>query len=105
MWKILNHKKPDDYVISTNKSYSVKEFVNKTAKQLNMKIIWRGKGLKEVGINKKSEKIIIKINKEYFRETEVNSLIGDYNKAKKILNWSPQISLDELIADMISQEK
>lgn len=105
MWKILNHKKPDDYVISTNKSYSVKEFVNKTAKQLNMTIMWRGKGLKEIGINKKTKKIIIKINKEYFRETEVNSLIGNFNKAKKILNWSPQIGLDELIADMISQEK
>jgi GDPmannose 4,6-dehydratase len=105
MWKILNHKKPDDYVISTSKSYSVKEFVNKTAKQLNIKIIWQGKGLEEVGINKKSKKIIIKINKEYFRETEVNSLIGNYNKAKKILSWTPKIQLDELIADMISQEK
>lgn len=105
MWKILNHKKPDDYVISTSKSYSVKEFVNKTAKQLNMKIVWRGKGLKEIGINKKTKKIIIKIHKEYFRETEVNSLIGNYNKAKKILSWTPKIELDELIADMISQEK
>jgi GDPmannose 4,6-dehydratase len=105
MWKILNHKKPDDYVISTNKSYSVKEFVNKTAKQLNIKIIWRGKGFKEVGINKKTERIIISIDKNYFRETEVNSLIGNYKKAKKLLNWSPEITLDELIKDMISQER
>jgi GDPmannose 4,6-dehydratase len=105
MWKILNHKKPDDYVIATSKSYSVKEFVNKTAKQLNIKIIWRGKNLKEVGIDKKTKKVIIKINKQYFRKTEVNNLIGNYKKAKKILNWRPKHSLDELIKDMISQEK
>jgi GDPmannose 4,6-dehydratase len=105
MWKILNHKKPDDYVIATNKSYSVKEFVNKTAKLLNIKIIWRGNTLKEVGIDAKTKKIIIKIDKKYFRETEVNNLIGNYKKAKKILSWSPETSLDGLIRDMISQEK
>ena len=105
MWKILNHKKPDDYVIATGKSYSVKEFVSKTAKQLDIKIIWRGKGLKEVGVNKKTKKIIIKINKEYFRKTEVENLIGNYKKAKNLLNWRPKHTLDDLIKDMISQEK
>ena len=73
MWKILNHKKPDDYVIATSKSYSVKEFINKTAKLLNITIIWRGNGLKEVGIDTKTKKIIIKIDKKYFRETEVTT--------------------------------
>ena len=105
MWKILNHKKADDYVIATNKSYSVKEFVNKTAKQLDIKIIWQGKGLKEVGVDKRTNRIIIKIDKRYFRETEVNDLIGNYKKAKKVLNWKPKISLDGLIKDMISHEK
>ncbi len=104
MWKILNYKKPDDYVIATGKSYSVKEFVNKTAKQLDIPIIWRGKGLKEIGINKKTNKIIIKVDKEYFRKTEVENLIGDYKKAKKILNWKPKNTLDDLIKDMISKE-
>ena len=105
MWKILNHKKADDYVIATNKSYSVKEFINKTAKQLDIKIIWQGKGLQEVGIDKKTKKTLIKIEKKYFRKTEVENLIGNYKKAKKILNWSPKHSLDDLIKDMISQEK
>ena len=105
MWKILNHKKADDYVIATNKSYSVKEFINKTAKQLDIKIIWQGKGLKEVGVDKRTNRIIIKIDKRYFRETEVNDLIGNYKKAKKVLNWKPKISLDGLIKDMISHEK
>ena len=105
MWKILNHKKADDYVIATNKSYSVKEFVNKTAKQLDIKIIWRGKGLKEVGINNKTKKIIIKVDKEYLRKTDVENLIGNYKKAKRILNWKPKLSLDDLIKEMISLEK
>ena len=105
MWKILNHKKPDDYVIATSKSYSVKEFINKTAKQLNIQVMWRGKGLQEVGIDNKTKKIIIKVDKEYFRKTEVENLIGNYKKAKKILNWRPKLSLDNLIKDMISHEK
>ena len=63
------------------------------------------KGFREVGINKDSNKIIIKVDKEYFRETEVDNLIGDYSKAKKILNWKPKNSLDDLIKDMIDQEK
>ena len=104
MWRILHHKEPGDYVIASNTSYSVKEFVNKTAKQLNLRIIWKGKGFKEVGINNDSNKIIIKVDKEYFRETEVDNLIGDYSKAKKILNWKPKNSLDDLIKDMIDQE-
>ena len=102
--KILNHKKPDDYVIATSKSYSVKDFVNRTAKQLNIKIIWRGKGLKEVGINKETNRVIVKIDKKYFRETEVNNLIGSYKKANRVLNWMPKYSLDKLIKDMISHE-
>jgi len=105
MWKILNYKKADDYVIATSKSYSVKDFLNKTAKQLKLNIVWRGKGLNEVGINKADNKVIIKINKKYFRETEVENLIGNYNKARRILKWKPKYSLDALIKDMIVNEK
>ena len=105
MWKILNYKKADDYVIATNKSYSVKDFLNKTAKHLKLKIIWKGKGLNEVGINKINNKVIIKVDKKYFRKTEVENLIGNYNKAKKILKWKPKYSLDDLIKDMIINEK
>ena len=105
MWKILNYKKADDYVISTNKSYSVKDFLNKTFKQLKLNIVWKGKGLKEIAINKSNNKVIIKINKKYFRETEVENLVGNYNKAKRILKWKPKYSLDALIKDMIFNEK
>ena len=105
MWKILQHKVADDYVISTNTSNSVKDFVNICAKKLGIQLIWQGKGLKEVGIDKKTNKIIIKIDKKYFRETEVDNLIGNYTKAKNTLKWKPKYSFDQLVEDMINQEK
>ena len=102
MWKMLQKKEPDDYVISSGKSYSVKEFINLTAKELKLNIIWKGKGLKEIGyLNKKP---IIKIDKKYFRPLEVNHLKGDFSKAKKILNWNPKQSLKTLINNMIDFE-
>ena len=104
MWKILNNKKPDDYVIATNKSYSVKDFTNIASKKIGFKIKWKGKGLKEVGVDSITNKTIIRVDKKYFRETEVDNLIGDFKKAKKILNWKPKFSLNNLIDDMIKNE-
>ena len=104
MWKILQHKKADDYVVSTNTSHSVKDFVNICSKKLNMNIIWKNKGLKEIGIEKNTNRIIIKIDKKYFRETEVDNLIGDYSKAKTKLKWKPKYSFEKLVDDMIKNE-
>ena len=105
MWKILQHKKPDDFVVATNKSYSVKDFVNISAKKIGFKIKWINKGLKEEGIDEITNKKIINVSKKYFRETEVDNLIGDFTKAKKILKWKPKYSLNQLIDDMIQNEK
>ena len=105
MWKILQHKKPDDFVVATNKSYSVKDFVNISAKKIGFKIRWINKGLKEEAIDVITNKIIINVSKKYFRETEVDNLIGDFTKAKKILKWKPKYSLNQLIDDMIKNEK
>ena len=105
MWKILQHKKPDDFVVATNKSYSVKDFVNISAKKIGFKIKWINKGLKEEGIDEITNKKIINVSKKYFRETEVNNLIGDFTKAKKILKWKPKNSLNQLIDDMIENEE
>ena len=105
MWKILQQKKPDDYVIGTNKSISVKQFVELTAKKLGIKLKWQGKGLNEIGINIKTKKTIIKINKKYYRPTEVNNLVADFKKARKFLGWNPKYNINSLIDDMIKNER
>lgn len=105
MWRILQRKKPDDYVVATKTSHSVKDFINISAKKIGVKLIWKNKGLKEVGIDKTNNRIIIKIDKKYFRETEVDDLIGDYSKAKRLLKWKPKYSFNALVDDMIKNEK
>ena len=99
MWKMLQNKKPNDYVISTGKHFTVKQFIQITAKKLKMKIKWIDKGINEKCIW--NNKVIIKIDKKYFRPTEVESLKGNYSKAKKILGWKPKVKLEDLITDMI----
>ncbi len=101
MWKILQYKKPDDWVISTNKKTSVKQFVNLTAKKLGFKIKWIGKRLKEKAIDLDTQKIIVKVSAKYFRPSEVNYLKGDFRKAKSKLKWQPKYSINQLIDDMI----
>ena len=103
MWKILQHKKPDDFVICTGKQYSIKDFISLVAKDLNMKIKWRGKGLNEKGFDS-SNKCIIECNQKYFRPSEVDTLRGNCSKARKILKWRPKHNIRSLIKDMISYE-
>jgi GDPmannose 4,6-dehydratase len=104
MWLILQHNKPDDFVLATGKSYSIRRFVEIVFSKLGIKIIWSGRGVNEKGINKKTGEKIILIDKKYFRPNEVNNLRGDYSKARKILNWKPKISLSQLIDHMIKEE-
>lgn len=102
IFKILQKDKPDDYVISTGKTYSVRQFIEIVFKKLNINIIWKGKGLKEKGINSDNNKIIIKIDKKYFRPNEVKYLCGDCSKAINELNWNPnKTNLEDLIDIMI----
>ena len=103
MWKILQQKKPSDFVIATGKQYSIKEFINITAKKLNMKISWRGKGPKEKGFDKNGYSII-ECDKNYLRPLDVNTLLGDAKKARKILKWKPKENLNSLIDEMIKSE-
>jgi len=101
-WLILQQNKPEDYVIATGKQYSVREFVNLAAKELSMKIDWKGKGINEVGyLNGKS---IIKLDPRYFRPTEVENLLGDASKAKKKLGWYPKTTFKELVKEMVSED-
>ena len=104
MWKILQHNKPDDFVIATGKQLSIRQFVNLVSKKLNMNIYWRGKGINEVGYDKISKKKIIFVDKTYIRPLDVNTLLGNAKKARKILSWKPKIQINQLIDEMISEE-
>ena len=104
MWKMLQKSSPDDYVISTGKTYTIKDFINKATKYLKLDVKWTGKGLNEKLLLKKNNQIIIKINPKFFRPSEVNVLIGDSSKASSKLNWKARTNLDELIKIMIDEE-
>ena len=104
MWKMLQQKKPDDYVIGTGKTFTIKDFINRAAKQMNLNIKWTGAGIKEKAVNVDNQKIIIECKKRYFRPLEVDYLKGNALKAKKILNWTPKISINDLIKEMIQHE-
>jgi len=104
MWKILQYKQPDDWVIATNKENTVKNFVNLTAKKLSLRLKWTGKGIKEKAIDIETKKIIIDLDPKFLRPSEVDFLRGDFSKARKKLKWKPLISTNELIDDMIQDE-
>ncbi len=104
MWMILQQRKPDDFVLATGKTYSVREFVEIAFNEVGIKIKWEGKGINEVGKDQKTQKILIRVDKKYFRPTEVDILHGDYTKAKENLGWNPKISFQELVKEMIKSE-
>ena len=103
MWKMLQNKTPKDYVISTGKQYSVRNFVNLSLKELNIKYFWKGKGINEKCYDDKGNSII-ECDKEYFRPLEVDTLLGDSSKARKELNWKPKHNINSLVKEMISVE-
>ncbi len=105
-WKILQQKKPQDYVIATGKTLSVREFINECCKYLNLKIIWIGKGINERGylVNNKKKELIIKVDKKYYRPLEIDYLRGDPRKAFKELNYKLKHNLKDLVKDMIDSD-
>jgi GDPmannose 4,6-dehydratase len=100
MWLMLQQDEPEDFVIATGEQYSVKDFVQEAAPYFGMKIAWEGEGLYEVGIDKLTKKVVIKVDPKYFRPAEVESLLGDASKAKKKLGWKPKTSFNQLVEDM-----
>ena len=103
MWKMLQKKTPDDYVISTGKQYSVKDFINLSLKELNIKYHWRGKGIHQKCYDEKGN-CFIECDEEYFRPLEVDTLLGDSSKARKELNWKPKYNIANLVKEMASEE-
>ena len=104
MWRIMQHKKPDDFVIATNKTHSVRKFIELAFKRVGIKISWRGKGLNEVGFDIKSKKIYVKVDKIYFRPNEVEHLKGDYTKIKKLIGWKPKMKFEQLVNKMVDDD-
>ena len=101
-WLILQQDKSDDFVIATGKQYSVREFCHQVAKNLDMDLYWEGDGLNEVGyVNSKKT---IYIDERYYRPTEVDNLLGDSSKAKKILGWTPEYSFEDLVKEMVESD-
>ena len=104
MWLMLQAKKPNDYVIATGKSRSVREFVEKAFKHVKIKIKWKGKGIKEVGYNSANNQILVKVDPKYFRPTDINELRGDYSKARRELGWKPKTTFDEMVRIMVESD-
>ncbi len=104
MWMMLQAKKPDDFILATGETHSVRDFVEESCKLLGIHLVWKGKGLKEKGIDKKTGKTIIEIDPRYFRPAEVDVLLGDPSKAKRILKWKPKTKFKELVKIMIDAD-
>ena len=105
-WKILQNNKPDDFVIATGKTTSVRQFVNECCKYLNLKIVWLGKGTKEKGylIKNKKKELIIKVDKKYYRPLEIEYLKGDPRKSFRVLKYQIKYDLKDLVKDMIDSD-
>ena len=100
MWLMMQQNTPDDYVIATGEEYTVKDFVERCSPYFDMNIEWNGSGLDEVGIDTKTGKTIVVVDKRYIRPAEVDRLLGDYSKARKELGWAPEYTFDGLVEDM-----
>jgi len=102
-WLILQQEKPEDFVIATGVQFSVREFVNAAAKELGIEIEWRGSGVDEKGYDK-SGKLVVAVDRRYFRPTEVETLLGDPTKAKQKLGWTPKTTFEELVSEMVRED-
>ncbi|GAH02783.1 unnamed protein product, partial [marine sediment metagenome] len=104
MWLMLQQDDPDDFVIATGKQYSVRQFIEFGGAELDMDIEWSGNGVDEVGIDAKTGNQIVAVDPRYFRPTEVETLLGDPSKAKKLLGWEARISVDQLVREMVAAD-
>jgi len=103
-WLMLQQDKPEDFIIATGVQYSVRQFVEAAAKELGIRIRWEGCGVEGKGYDVASNRCIVQVDPRYFRPTEVDTLLGDPSKAKEKLGWSPRISFDELVAEMVRED-
>jgi GDPmannose 4,6-dehydratase len=104
MHLILQQPKPDDYVLATGEMHSVREFIELAFAEVGRKITWRGKGVDEEGVDDKTGAVLVKIDPRYFRPTEVDLLLGDPSKARKVLGWKHEITFPQLVKEMMAAD-
>ena len=104
-WRMLQQEAPQDFVIATGIQHSVREFTEKVMAILGMRLEWRGQGLEEIGVDRKSGHTVVRIDSRYFRPAEVDTLLGDASKARRELGWAPVVSFDELVAEMVAADR
>jgi GDPmannose 4,6-dehydratase len=104
MWRMMQQEQPDDYVLATGESRTVREFVEKAFAHVGRTIVWQGEGTQEKGIDRKSGKVLVEIDPRYFRPTEVDHLLGDPRKAREKLGWRHRVTLDELVREMVDAD-
>ncbi len=104
MWLMLQQDKPDDYVIATGETHSVREFVELAFAHVGITLAWRGSGIDEVGYDINTGNVIVRVDFHYFRPTEVDLLIGDASRARKLLGWEPQVNFKQLVHEMVDYE-
>ena len=101
---MLQQPKPDDYVLATGETHTIREFAELSARFLDFELVWRGRGLKEKGVDKKTGRTLIEIDPRYFRPAEVDLLVGDASKAKRELGWRPKTTFEQLVAMMVKSD-
>lgn len=105
MWLMLQQKKPDDFVVATGKTTTVRKFTELTFRELGIELAWKGKDVSEKGIDKKTGKVLVEVDPRFFRPAEVDLLLGNPAKAKRVLGWKPKTSLEELVAMMVKSDE
>lgn len=104
MWMMLQQSKPEDFVIATGEAHNVREFTQLAFKEVDIDIVWKGKGIKEKGLNSKNDEVLVEVSPDYFRPSEVDYLLGDATKARKKLGWKPKVGFKELIKIMVEAD-
>jgi len=104
MWRMLQQIEPDDYILATGETHSVRQFVEECAKLVEIDLHWKGNGLKEIGTDKKTGKVMVRIDPKYYRPAEVDILCGDAGKARKKLGWKPQVKFKDLAKIMMEHD-
>jgi GDPmannose 4,6-dehydratase len=103
-WAMLQRPEPEDFIIATGEQHSVREFVERAARCLDTSIEWRGSGIDELGVDTRTGRTIIRVDARYFRPTEVDTLLGDASKARRLLRWEPKISFEQLVQEMVASD-